>query len=83
MYRTLSDATTPGQSGPGSDSNEGVLHIPQGSITGTSWWDCFVPYAGHSLAVSYPSADSIGVFCSASRVDKKFRLSCKDLDKQA
>ena len=25
---TLSDATTPGQSGPGSDGNEGVLRIP-------------------------------------------------------
>ena len=29
--RTLSDATTPGQIGPGSDGNEGVLHIPQTS----------------------------------------------------
>ena len=27
--RTLSGATTPGQSGPGSDGNEGVLCIPQ------------------------------------------------------
>ena len=26
--RTLSGATTPGQSGPGSDGNEGVLRIP-------------------------------------------------------
>ena len=25
---TLSGATTPGQSGPGSDDKEGVLHIP-------------------------------------------------------
>ena len=34
--RTLSGATTPGQSGPGSDGNEGVLHIPQSSsITGS------------------------------------------------
>ena len=33
--RTLSGATTPGQSGPGSDGNEGVLRIPQNSsITG-------------------------------------------------
>ena len=29
-------ATTPAQSGPGSNGNEGVLHIPQGSRTGTS-----------------------------------------------
>ena len=27
--RTISDTTTPGQSGPGSDGNEGVLRIPQ------------------------------------------------------
>ena len=27
----LSGATTPGQSGPGSNGNEGVLHIPQSS----------------------------------------------------
>ena len=40
MDRALSGATTPGPSGPGSNGNEGVLHIPQGpSITGT---DCLV-----------------------------------------
>ena len=34
--RTLSGATTPSQSGPGSDGNEGVLRIPQSSsITGS------------------------------------------------
>ena len=37
----LSDPTTPGQSGPGSDDNERVLRIPQrSSITGTSPSDC-------------------------------------------
>ena len=47
--RALSGATTPGQSGPGSNSNEGVLHILQSSsITGTSPSDCLVPYSGHS-----------------------------------
>ena len=46
----LSGATTPGQSGPGSDGNEGVLHIPQSSsIAGTSPSDCLVSYSGHSL----------------------------------
>ena len=31
----ISGATNPDQSGPGSDGNEGVLHIPQSSsITG-------------------------------------------------
>ena len=35
--KTLSDATTPGMRGPGSDSNEGVLCIAESSsITGTS-----------------------------------------------
>ena len=41
MDRTISDATTPGQSGPGSDANEGVVRIPQSfSITGASPSDC-------------------------------------------
>ena len=31
MDRTLSVATTPGQSGPRNNDNEGVLHIPKGS----------------------------------------------------
>ena len=48
--RTLLGATTPGQSEPWSDSNEGVLCIPKSSsITGTSPSDCFVSNAGHSL----------------------------------
>ena len=47
--RALSGATTPGQSAPGSDGNEWMLHIPQSStITGTSPSDCLVSYPGHS-----------------------------------
>ena len=43
--RTLLGATTPGQSGPGSNGNKGVLRIPQSSsITGTSPSDCLVSY---------------------------------------
>ena len=43
MGRTLSGATTPGQSETGSNSNEGVLRIPQNSsITGASPSDCLV-----------------------------------------
>ena len=46
----LSGATIPGQSGPGSNGNEGMLWIPQSpSITGTSPLDCLVLYPGHSL----------------------------------
>ena len=64
--RTLSGATTPGQSGPGSDGNEGVLRIPQSSsISGASLSDCFVSYLGHSLGESYPSAEKQLVYSTA------------------
>ena len=54
-----SGATTPSQNGPGSDSNEGILGIPQSSsITGTLPSDCFVLYPGHSLGWGFhPSAE--------------------------
>ena len=43
--RTLSSATTPSQSGPGSDGNEGVPRIPQSSgITRASPSYCLVLY---------------------------------------
>ena len=46
----LSGATIPGRIRPGSNYNEGVLHIPQSpSITGTSSSDCLVSYLGHSF----------------------------------
>ena len=51
--RTLSGATTLGQSGPGSNVNEVVLHIPQSSsIIGSSPSDCLVLYPGHLLVGS-------------------------------
>ena len=40
--RILSDATTLGQSGPGSNRNEGVLHILQKSKIGASPSDSLV-----------------------------------------
>ena len=40
--RTWSGATTPGQSGPGSNGNEEVLHIPQSSKTRASTSESFV-----------------------------------------
>ena len=57
--RTLSDVTIPNQSGPGSDSNEGVLHIPQSSsITGASPSDCLMSYPWHLLVMgSYLSIE--------------------------
>ena len=65
--RTLSCATTPGHSGPESDSNEEVLHIPQSfCITGTSPSDCLVSYPGHLWGVSYPSVEVPSVYSVAS-----------------
>ena len=64
--RTPSGATTPGQSGPGSDGNEEVHNIPQSSsITGTSPSDCLVSYPGYQLGAggkSYSSAEMQSVF---------------------
>ena len=51
IERTLSGATILSQNGSGSDSNEGVLCIPQiSSNTGASPSDCQVSYVGHSLS---------------------------------
>ena len=48
--RTQSGATTPVQSGPGSDGNERVHHISQSSsITGTSLKDGLISYPGYYL----------------------------------
>ena len=72
--RNLTGATTPGQSEPDSNGNEGMLRIPQNSnIIGTSPSDCLVSYLGHSLAVGgvlplYRGA--IGVFYCPSQLDK-------------
>ena len=73
--RTLSGATTPGQSGLGSGGNEGVLHIPQSPcITGTPLSDCSVSYPGNSLGwgVLPLCREAVVVFYSPSRLDKLF-----------
>ena len=58
VEKTLSGATTTGQSGPGSNGNKGLLRIPQSSsITDASPSDCLVSYTGHALGESYPEAD--------------------------
>ena len=69
--RTLSGATTLGQSGPGSNGNEGVLRISQSSsITGTSPSDCLVSYTRHLLGVeSLPLyRNRVSVFYSPSQL---------------
>ena len=53
LDRTLPGATIPGQCGPGSNGNEGVLCISQSSsITRASLSDRLVSYPGHSLEES-------------------------------
>ena len=67
--RTLSGATTLSQSGPGSDSNKGVLCIPQSStITRTSQSDCLVSYPEHLLerGVLPLCRETVGVFYNPS-----------------
>ena len=64
--RALSGATILGQSGPGSNGNEGVLRILQSlSITGASPSDCLVSYPGHSFGEVLPFCrGTVGVFYS-------------------
>ncbi len=55
-----------GQSGSGSNGNEGVLHIPQSStINEASLSDCLVLYPGNSLGESYPSVELQSVYSAA------------------
>ena len=71
--RTLSGAATPGQSGPGSGDNEGVLRIPQSSsITDTSPSDCLMSYIQDTrwVGVLLPCTEAIGVFYSPSGLGK-------------
>ena len=66
LDRTLSGATSPSQSEPGSDGNEGVLRIPQSSsITGNSLSDCLVSYQDTRWEVSSPSAEKQSVYSTA------------------
>ena len=63
----LSGATTLGQSGPGSNSNEWVLRIPQSfSITEASPLDGLMSYPGHSwVGESYPPVEMQLVYSTA------------------
>ena len=61
--RSLSGATNPGQSGPGSDCNEGVLRIHQSSSnTRAPPSDCLVSYLDHWLRESYPFAEKQSMY---------------------
>ena len=55
-----------GQSGPGSDGNDGVFCIPQSSsIIEASPSDCLVSYPVHTLPESYPFAEMRSVYSTA------------------
>ena len=70
--RTLSGATTPGQSGPGSDGNKEVLRFSQNSsITGTSASDCLVSYPGEVLPLY---SNEVGVFYGSADWAKMARI---------
>ena len=71
--RTLSGATTPSQSGPERDDNEGLLRIPQSSsITGTSPSACLCHIqdtrGGGVLSLC---REAVGVFYSLTRLRKR------------
>ena len=63
--RTLPGATTPDQSGPGSNGNERVQHIPQSFKIEASPLNGSMSYPGHSLEVTYPSAEMQSVYSTA------------------
>ena len=80
IYRALSGTTIPGQIGPGSYGNEGVLRIPQSSnITGASSSDCLVSYPGHLLERgSYPSAEVQSMYSTVPADWAIHRVKCKN-----
>ena len=64
--RILSDATTSGKSGPGSDGSEGLLHIIQSSsMTGPSSSYSLMSYPGQSLKGFYFSAEIHSLYSAA------------------
>ena len=71
--RTISGVTTPCQSGPVSDANEGVLCISQSSsITEATPSDCLVSLPRHFLGGVLPLCrDAVGVFYRPNRLGKQ------------
>ena len=61
--RALSGATTPCQSGPGSNGNEGVFPFPKAPVL-LEPRICLVSYPGHSLG-GYSSAEVQSVYSTA------------------
>ena len=72
---TLTDTTTPGQSGLESNSNEGVLHIPQSFRIGASPSNPGLLVV--VVVVGGPHLDVVGIFYSSSRQDWKIEQPSK------
>ena len=73
--RTLFGATTTGQSGPGSNGNEGVLNVPQSSKTRASPLYCLMSYQEYSLGEVLPLCrNAVDVFFSPSRLDYSLKV---------
>ena len=62
---TILSATSKGLSGPGSDCNEGVLHVPQISKAKASLSDGLISYLRLLLGESYSSAEMQSVYSTA------------------
>ena len=62
---TLLSFSTPDQNDPGSNDNEGALHIPQSSKVRASPSDGLMSYTGHSLMWSYSNAEMQSVYSAA------------------
>ena len=80
LDRALSNATTPGQSKPGSNGNEGVLHISQISKAGASSSESLMSHPGH-LWDWYPSA-KMQSMCYAAPADWAGVLIVRELFKR-
>ena len=73
--RTLSSATLPGQCRPGSNGNEGVLHIHQKSKARALPSNGLMTYPGHLLGVSYPSSEMQSVNSYSPTADWAVKVS--------
>ena len=77
FYLTLSGVTTLGQSEPGSDDNEGALHIAKISKAGALPPDDLMLYPGHLLVgVLSLCRDVVSVFYFSSQLDQSSVFIC-------
>ena len=89
MDRTLSGATTPSQSGPGSDSNEEVLRIPKAPalkefynqivsclIQDTIWWGGLTSQQRSSRCILQPQPTGKSIYGNAHKICRKSCSYC-------